>query len=268
MSAPIAPSVILSAQSLCKNFGGIHAVQNLDFDIKKGEIVAIIGPNGSGKTTFFNLVMHLYDATSGQILFGDPPVDLTKQPTHKINALGVARTFQTLRLFPNLTVLENALVGMSVRQKTGFFGSIFRPPSARREEREAEEKALEVLSFFGPRLISMCNEPARNLSYANRRRLEIARAMASEPTLLLLDEPVAGMNPTETREVMADIERINGRGYSVLLIEHDMTLVEGIAGRVVAFDHGAKIAEGTFKEVCRDPEVIRAYLGRKHAASA
>lgn len=268
MSASVMPSAILSAQSLCKNFGGIHAVQNLDFDIKKGEIVAIIGPNGSGKTTFFNLVMHLYDATSGQILFGDPPVDLTKQPTHKINALGVARTFQTLRLFPNLTVLENALVGMSVRQKTGFFGSIFRPPSARREEREAEEKALEVLSFFGPRLISMCNEPARNLSYANRRRLEIARAMASEPTLLLLDEPVAGMNPTETREVMADIERINGRGYSVLLIEHDMTLVEGIAGRVVAFDHGAKIAEGTFKEVCRDPEVIRAYLGRKHAASA
>lgn len=268
MSAPIAPSAILSAQALCKNFGGIHAVQNLDFDIEKGEIVAIIGPNGSGKTTFFNLVMHLYDATSGQILFGDPPVDLTKQPTHKINALGVARTFQTLRLFPNLTVLENALVGMSVRQKTGFFGSIFRPPSARREEREAEEKALEVLSIFGPRLISMCNEPARNLSYANRRRLEIARAMASEPTLLLLDEPVAGMNPTETREVMADIERINGRGYSVLLIEHDMTLVEGIAGRVVAFDHGAKIAEGTFKEVCRDPEVIRAYLGRKHAASA
>lgn len=268
MSVSVMPSAILSAQSLCKNFGGIHAVQNLDFDIKKGEIVAIIGPNGSGKTTFFNLVMHLYDATSGQILFGDPPVDLTKQPTHKINALGVARTFQTLRLFPNLTVLENALVGMSVRQKTGFFGSIFRPPSARREEREAEEKALEVLSFFGPRLISMCNEPARNLSYANRRRLEIARAMASEPTLLLLDEPVAGMNPTETREVMADIERINGRGYSVLLIEHDMTLVEGIAGRVVAFDHGAKIAEGTFKEVCRDPEVIRAYLGRKHAASA
>ncbi len=268
MSVSVMPAAILSAQSLCKNFGGIHAVQNLDFDIKKGEIVAIIGPNGSGKTTFFNLVMHLYDASSGQILFGDPPVDLTKQPTHKINALGVARTFQTLRLFPNLTVLENALVGMSVRQKTGFFGSIFRPPSARREEREAEEKALEVLSFFGPRLISMCNEPARNLSYANRRRLEIARAMASEPTLLLLDEPVAGMNPTETREVMADIERINGRGYSVLLIEHDMTLVEGIAGRVVAFDHGAKIAEGTFKEVCRDPEVIRAYLGRKHAASA
>lgn len=268
MSVSVMSSAILSARSLCKNFGGIHAVQNLDFDIKKGEIVAIIGPNGSGKTTFFNLVMHLYDATSGQILFGDPPVDLTKQPTHKINALGVARTFQTLRLFPNLTVLENALVGMSVRQETGFFGSIFRPPSARREEREAEEKALDVLSFFGPRLISMCNEPARNLSYANRRRLEIARAMASSPTLLLLDEPVAGMNPTETREVMADIERLNGRGYSVLLIEHDMTLVEGIAGRVVAFDHGAKIAEGTFKEVCRDPEVIRAYLGRKHAASA
>lgn len=268
MTAPTEPQPILSARALCKNFGGIHAVQDLDFEIRRGEVVAIIGPNGSGKTTFFNLIMHLYDATSGQILFGDPPVDLTLQPTHAINALGVARTFQTLRLFPNLTVLENALIGMTVRQKSGFFGSILRPPSVRREEREAEERALEHLSFFGPRLISMCNEPARNLSYANRRRLEIARALASQPKLLLLDEPVAGMNPTETREIMADIERINGRGYTVLLIEHDMTLVEGIAQRVVAFDHGTKIAEGSFKEVCRDPEVVRAYLGRQHSGAA
>jgi len=259
---------ILRAERLVKNFGGIQAIQGLDFEIKHGEVVAIIGPNGSGKTTFFNLIMNLYAATSGKIWFGDPPVDLSGRPTHEINSLGIARTFQTLRLFPNLTVIENALVGMTARQKTGFLGALFRPPAVRREEREAEERSLEILSFFGPRLISMCNEPARNLSYANRRRLEIARALASEPKLLLLDEPVAGMNPTETREIMSDIERINARGHTVLLIEHDMTLVEGTAQRVVAFDHGAKIAEGTFKEVCRDPEVIRAYLGRRHAASA
>lgn len=268
MDRKINPEPLLRAERLGKNFGGIQAVQDLDFDIQKGEIVAIIGPNGSGKTTFFNLIMNLYAASSGKIWFGDPPLDLTQRPTHVINGLGIARTFQTLRLFPNLTVLENVLVGMTARQKTGFLGALFRPPVARLEELEAEERSLEVLSFFGQRLISMCNEPARNLSYANRRRLEIARALASEPKLMLLDEPAAGMNPSETREIMEDIKRINGRGYTVLLIEHDMSLVEGVARRVVALDHGTKIAEGTFKEVCRDPEVISAYLGRKYAASA
>ena len=140
---------------------------------------------------------------------------------------------------------------------------MFRPPSLRQEEREAEDRALEVLSFFGARLLSMCNEPAHSLSYANRRRLEIARVLASDPRLILLDEPVAGMNPTETAEVMSDIKRINARGYTVLLIEHDMTLVQGVASRVVAFDHGQKIAEGTFEEVCSNPDVIESYLGRQ-----
>ena len=254
--------VVLRTDALSKSFGGIQAVDTLDFSIGQGEIVAIIGPNGSGKTTFFNLIMHLYDASEGAIYFGSPGVNLLDHPTHRINAMGIARTFQTLRLFPNLTVLENVLVGMSARLRAGFFGALFSPPHVRREELEAEEKALEVLSFFGHRLLSMCNEPAMALSYANRRRLEIARAIASEPRLLLLDEPVAGMNPTETREVIQDIERLNRQGYTVLLIEHDMTLVEGAAQRVVAFDHGSKIAEGSFKEVSGDPDVIEAYLGR------
>ncbi len=256
---------ILRASRLSKNFGGIQAVHNLDLDVRAGEVVAIIGPNGSGKTTFFNLVMHLYDASAGAIEFGDPPVNLLDYPTYQVNALGIARTFQTLRLFPNLTVLENVLIGMNRHQHAGFFGALVRPPSVKREERQAEEKSLEILSFFGSRLISMSNEPATALSYANRRRLEIARALASDPELLLLDEPVAGMNPTETREVIADIQKINRRGYTVLLIEHDMKLVEGVAHRVIAFDHGTKIAEGSFKEVCSDPGVIEASLGRQAA---
>lgn len=262
-TASVKKSIMLRTDCLSKSFGGIQAVNNLDFAIAENEIVAIIGPNGSGKTTFFNLIMHLYHASAGVIYFGSPPVNLLDYPSHKINALGIARTFQTLRLFPNLTVIENILVGMSSRLRSGFFGALFRPPRVRREEKESEEKALEILSFFGHRLLSMCNEPAMSLSYANRRRLEIARAIASEPHLLLLDEPAAGMNPTETREVMGDIERLNAKGYTVLLIEHDMTLVEGVAQRVVAFDHGAKIAEGSFKEVCQNSDVIEAYLGRR-----
>jgi ABC-type branched-subunit amino acid transport system ATPase component len=259
---------ILRSSSLFKNFGGIQAVYNLDLDVSEGEVAAIIGPNGSGKTTFFNLVMHLYDASAGAVYFGDPPVNLLDFPTHQINALGVARTFQTLRLFPNLTVLENVLIGMNRYQRAGFFGALLRPPRVQREERAAEEKSLEILSFFGHRLLSMSNEPAASLSYANRRRLEIARALASDPKLLLLDEPVAGMNPTETREVIADIQRINRHGYTVLLIEHDMKLVEGVAHRVIAFDHGTKIAEGSFEEVCSDPGVIEAYLGRQAVVRA
>jgi ABC-type branched-subunit amino acid transport system ATPase component len=268
MTAASTNQTVLRASGLSKNFGGIQAVHELDLEVRLGEIVAIIGPNGSGKTTFFNLVMHLYRASAGAIHFGDPPVNLLDYPTHRINALGIARTFQTLRLFPNLTVLENVLVGMSRHQHAGFFGALFRPPSVRREERAAEEKSLEVLSFFGARLLSMCNEPAGSLSYANRRRLEIARVLASDPKLLLLDEPVAGMNPTETREVISDILKINARGYTVLLIEHDMKLVEGVAQRVIAFDHGTKIAEGSFKDVCSDPGVIEAYLGRRAAGRA
>lgn len=257
------PLNILRASRLSKHFGGVRAVDNLDFELHEGEITAIIGPNGSGKTTFFNLIMHLYSPTAGELFFGKPERNLFHFSTHQINALGIARTFQTLRLFPNLTVLENVLIGMHSRMKSWFFDAILKSTRMRKEEQKAEEKALEILSLFGPRLLSMCNEPAYSLSYANRRRLEIARALASEPRLILLDEPAAGMNPTETRETMKYIQKIHKNGYTILLIEHDMTLVEGLSNRVVAFDHGTKIAEGTFKEVRNDPEVINAYLGRK-----
>ena len=259
---------ILWTKNLAKSFGGLHAVQGLDFSMNEGEVVAIIGPNGSGKTTFFNLIMQLYDVTSGSIHFGPEGRNLAGMPTHQIHRLGIARTFQTLRLLPNLTVLENVLVGMSRRSSQSFWRSLVRPPSLRSEERQAENEALELLSFFGPRLLSMCNEPASSLSYANRRRLEITRAMASDPRLILLDEPVAGMNPTETREVMSDVKRLNARGFTILLIEHDMTLVRGVAQRVVAFDHGTKIAEGTFDQVSSDARVIEAYLGRRASAES
>ncbi len=255
------PRPLLQIDRLSKNFGGIRAVSDLSLSVSEGEILAVIGPNGSGKTTLFNLIVHLYDSSAGSIRFGDPPADLTRLATHDINVRGIARTFQTLRLFTNMTVVENVLVGMNARLHAGLFKAVIASARTRREEAEAEAEALELLSLFGHRLISMYNEPASSLSYANRRRLEIARALASRPTLLLLDEPAAGMNPTETQEIMADIAAIHRRGCTILLIEHDMGLVEGLAHRVIAIDHGAKIAEGSYQEVCSNPEVIKAYLG-------
>jgi ABC-type branched-subunit amino acid transport system ATPase component len=258
-------TTILKSEDLTKSFGGIFAVNNLNLEVRHGEITAIIGPNGSGKTTFFNLIMHLYDASSGRILFGADDINLLEIPTYRINHAGLARTFQTLRLFLNLTVLENVLIGMTSQLRSGFAAALMRPQWAQSEDRHSEEKALEILSLFGSRLISMCNEPASSLSYANRRRLEIARCVASQPKLILLDEPVAGMNPTETREVIGDIQKIHNEGQTILLIEHDMTLVKGVAHRVFAFDHGSKIAEGTFKDVSNHPAVIEAYLGKRAA---
>ena len=253
---------ILRIEHLTKDFGGIRAINALDLSVGTNEIVAIIGPNGSGKTTLFNVIVHLYDSDAGAIYFGDPAVDLARLATHAINAAGVARTFQNLRLFPNLTVVENVLVGMNARLSGGLFGAILNSRRTQREEVEAEKRALDLLSMFGHRLVSMYNEPAASLSYANRRRLEIARALASGPKLLLLDEPAAGMNPSETREIMEDIRAIHARGCAILLIEHDMGLVEGLADRVVAIDHGVKIIEGSYQEVCRNPQVIEAYLGK------
>lgn len=253
--------LLLQTDGLTMDFGGIRAVNDLSISVARDEIVAVIGPNGSGKTTLFNLIMHLYHWTGGRILFGIPALDLASVATHRINALGIARTFQTIRLFPKLTVVENVLVGMHSRIHGGLLAAVIRGSRAKQEERRAEAQARELLSLFGQRLLSMYDEPAEALSYANRRRLEIARALASKPKLLLLDEPAAGMNPTETREAMDDIRRIRSMGCSILVIEHDMTFVEGLADRVVAMDHGTKIAEGSFQQVRSHPEVIRAYLG-------
>lgn len=251
----------LVAENLILERGGRVVVDGLSFRLSSGEALLLTGPNGSGKTTLFDLIVHLYDSDGGRIHFGNPPIDLTRLATHAINAAGVARTFQTLRLFQNLTVVENVLVGMNARLRGGLIDAIINTRRTQREEIEAEGKALELLSMFGHRLISMYNEPASSLSYANRRRLEIARALASTPKLLLLDEPAAGMNPSETREIMEDIRVIHERGCTILLIEHDMGLVEGLAHRVIAIDHGTKIAEGSYREVCSHPQVIEAYLG-------
>jgi ABC-type branched-subunit amino acid transport system ATPase component len=256
---------LLKVCRLSKRFGGLQAFSGLDIAIAAGEIVGLIGPNGSGKTTFFNVLTGLYAASEGQILFGPQRRDITRLPAHRITALGIARTFQNQRCFNQMTVLENVLVGMHCRTRNGVLGIVFGLPRARREQRRAIEAAKAHLAFFGERLLPRQDKPAGTLSYANRRRLEIARALASEPRLLLLDEPAAGMNPTETRELMSDIRRMRERGVTVMVIEHDLSLVREVCQRVMALDHGQKIAEGTFEEVRNHPRVLEAYLGRRAA---
>ena len=262
--APVT-GALLDVSSLSMAFGGLRAVDGLDLTMQRGEIVGLIGPNGSGKTTVFNLVSGLYRATAGRIAFDDSGTDLVGRPPHAITALGVARTFQNQRLFNQMTVLENVLVGMHCRTRTGPAGALLALRSARVERSRSIAQGLELLGFFGERLLPRAQDRADALSYANRRRLEIARALATEPKLLLLDEPAAGMNPTEKRELMQDIRRIRDRGVTVLLIEHDMGLIQGICERVVVLDHGVKIAEGEFSAVRRNPVVLEAYLGRRHA---
>jgi ABC-type branched-subunit amino acid transport system ATPase component len=246
-------------------FGGLKCVQELDMEVRSGEIVSVIGPNGAGKTTLFNLITGIYRPTTGDIVFeGKSIVGL--QP-HQITKRGIARTFQTLRLFLNMSVKENVMSGAFGRTRAGIFRSMLRTPGMRREEREINELAAERLSFFGERLMGYrWNQPAYSLSYANRRRLEIARATATGPRLLLLDEPAAGMNPQETHEITELIGQLRtDGGYTILVIEHDMHVVEGISDRVVALDHGVKIAEGSFHEVATDSRVVEAYLGTKTA---
>lgn len=259
----MAGTIILEVENLSKRFGGLQALDRFDFLVRGGEIVGLIGPNGSGKTTFFHVVTGVLKATSGTISFGEQREVLTTLPPHRITALGVARTFQRQRLFNQMTVLQNVLVGAHCRSHSGLLGSILRTPATRREQKAVQEKAARLLQLFGERLLPRALDPAWTLSYANRRRLEIARALAADPLLLLLDEPAAGMNPTETRELMRDLLRIRERGITIVLIEHDMTVVRGICDRVVALDHGIKIAEGSFEEVRNHPSVIEAYLGRR-----
>jgi ABC-type branched-subunit amino acid transport system ATPase component len=254
---------LLEVSGLSRRFGGLQALQGLDLQVEPGEIVGMIGPNGSGKTTFFNVLTGLFPATAGTILFRGH--DSTRLPPHRVTALGIARTFQNQRLFNQMSVLENVLVGMHCRTSSRLAGIVLGTPGTRAEQRRAREDAMELIGFFRERLVPRAHEPAMSLSYANRRRLEIARAMATRPELILLDEPAAGMNPAETQELMGDIIRLRERGLTVLLIEHDMKLVRGVCSRVVALDHGVKIAEGDFAAVHDHPAVLEAYLGKRAA---
>jgi branched-chain amino acid transport system ATP-binding protein len=261
-------TTVLEVQGLKKRFGGLYAVSDLEFQVNEGEVVSIIGPNGAGKTTMFNLITGMYTPDEGQIVFDGQEIVGLKP--NQITKLGIARTFQTVHLFPNMTVLENAMVGQHCRTRSGVVSAVLKPilPAVRREEERIRERARDALSFFGTRLVGYrFDQPASVLSYANRRRLEIARAMATEPQLLLLDEPTAGMNPRETEELTHLISRLNReRGLTIAVIEHDMRVVKGVSDRVIALDYGRKIAEGTYEEVAHNEHVIEAYLGRKAAS--
>ena len=255
---------MLEARRLTKRFGGITAVHDVDLTIPPHSIVGLIGPNGSGKTTFFNLVTGLETPDSGRVFFMGE--EITRLPAHAIVERGIARTFQTLRLFGNMTVLENVLVAMHVRLHANALAAVLRPPSVRAEEIAAREWGMEVLRIFGNRLLPRVNHLASSLSYANRRRLEIARAVAARPRLLLLDEPTAGMNPAETLELADQLRSLREMGLTVLLIEHKLNVVNAISDKVAVLDYGEKIAEGSAEEVHRNEDVIRAYLGRTAAA--